>query len=147
MDPILQAFLNWQMLTFGVAVASVMFVLRKIVEFLIVNYFSQPKETKLWNDLLLPILPVILGSSGSLIFKTFPYPDGLSSTGSRFIFGLVAGLLSTLFYRVIKSMLNQKIKEVGDVVNGVETGQTVDPVSDLKNTANEVKQIVNKEAH
>src|SRR5574337_363255 len=98
MDPILQTFINWQFLIFGIAVVAVVFVIRKVAEYLLANWKPAAKESKLWNDLVLPILPIAVGSIGALIFKHYPYPDGLTSGGSRFIFGLVAGLLSTVLY-------------------------------------------------
>lgn len=107
MDPILQTLLSWQFIIFGMAVAAIVFVIRKVVE-----YFLPSKDTKLWNDLLLPIIPVFLGVVLGWVFKTFPYPDGLTTTGDRIVFGLVAGLLSTLMYRVMRSLLIQKIQAV-----------------------------------
>jgi hypothetical protein len=115
MDPILQVLLSWQFILFGLAVAAVMYVLRIVVEYFMVLAKQNPAASPLWNDLLLPILPVILGASAGYFFKLFPYPwfangpRGYVVVGDRVIFGLVAGLLSTLMYRVIKSLLYQKI--------------------------------------
>ncbi len=109
MDPILQTLLSWQFMLFGLAIAAVVFIVRTIVEYLIENYTPFAKETKLWNDLILPLLPVFLGPIGACLVKKFPYPDGLTDTDSRVIFGLVAGLLSTLLYRVVKALLLQKL--------------------------------------
>lgn len=109
MDPILQTLLSWQFVIFSMAIASIIFVIRKVAEYLMDNYASAAKESKLWNELILPILPVFLGSFGAYFFKSYPYPNGLTSSGSRIVFGLVAGLLSTLLYRVIKALLGQKM--------------------------------------
>lgn len=109
MDTILQILLSWQFITFGLAIAAVVFVIRKIVEYLMETYTSLSKETKLWNHLMLPILPVLLGVLSSYFFKTFPYPGGLSATDSRVIFGLVAGLFSGLIYRIVNGLLGEKI--------------------------------------
>jgi hypothetical protein len=108
MDPILQTLFSWQFVLFGMSVAAVMFVIRKIVEYLISTRTDLAKNSKLWNDLILPILPVVLGAVGALTIKQYPYPYGLTTNASRFIFGLVAGLLSTLLYRVFKALLFQK---------------------------------------
>lgn len=109
MDPILQTLFSWQFVVFGLAIAAIVFVLRKIAEYILSAYNLNSKESKLWQDLILPILPVVLGAVAGFLFTTYPYPDGLTTSGSRVIFGLVAGLLSTLFYRLIKSLLMQKI--------------------------------------
>lgn len=112
MDPILQMLLNWQMVLFGLAVAAVTFVIRKTAEYGMANWGFLSKESKLWTELILPILPVFLGVGGALLFKMFPYPNGLTGSESRGIFGLVAGLLSTLLYRVVNALLVQKVETV-----------------------------------
>lgn len=142
MDTILQTLFSWQFLIFGSAIAAVMFVIRKIIEYAMANWSPLAKESKLWNDLLLPILPVLLGAFGALVFKTYPYPDGLVTGGGRFIFGLVAGLLSTLIYRVTKAMITQKIKEADPNANVVSEP---DPVKDGKAVVDQVKQTINKQ--
>lgn len=115
MDPILQVLLSWQFILFGLAVAAIMYVIRTIVDYFI-GLKTNPKEIKLWNELFLPILPVLLGAFGADFFSAFPYPDGLTTKGDRIIFGLVAGLFSTLMYRVIKALLFQKIQGVAQAV-------------------------------
>lgn len=102
MDPILQMFLSWQFIVFGLAVAAIIFVVRTVVEYFV-------KKSQIWKELILPILPVFIGGFFSLFIKSYPYPNDLTSTGSRLVFGVVAGLLSGLMYRVIKSLINQKI--------------------------------------
>lgn len=109
------------------------------------NWSPASKESKLWNDLLMPILPVLLGAFGALLFKTYPYPDGLVTTGGRVIFGLVAGLLSTLFYRVIKALMIQRI--TGAPTPTTTAGNPdapVDPAADVNDLANQVRQTINK---
>lgn len=109
MDPILQIFLSWQFLIFCVAIIAVVFIIRKIAEYGLANWAPIMKETKLWNDLILPILPVVVGFLGGLAIKSYPYPYGLTNTVSRCIFGLGAGLLSTLLYKVLALLIQQKI--------------------------------------
>lgn len=120
--------LTWQFVFFSLSIAAVMFVVKKTAEYLMSRSSSLPnKDSKIWTDLLLPVLPIVIGALAGLLFKKFPYPDGLTTTSSRIIFGLVAGLLSTLVYRVAKSFLFQKImptKNVGDEENVVVTAVT-----------------------
>lgn len=148
MDAILQIFINWQFLMFGMAIAAVVYVFRKIMEFFI-SSISTNKTIwlwKFWNELLLPIAPVVFGVVSALCFKTYPYPDGLTTEGDRIIFGLVAGLLSTLFYRIVKAMLVQKIQSVLPS-NSLPLDNIIDtdPVADDKIVINQVKQIINKQ--
>lgn len=112
MEPILQMLLSWQFIVFGLAIAALIFVIRQFIEYAISNWIKLSKKSKLlklWNNLFLPILPVLLGALSGFLVKTYPYPNGLSTTGGRVVFGLVAGLMSGLLYRVIKSLLFQKV--------------------------------------
>jgi|HubBroStandDraft_5_1064220.scaffolds.fasta_scaffold99723_2 phosphoglycerol transferase MdoB-like AlkP superfamily enzyme len=108
MDPILTILLSWQFILFGLAVAGVVYVVRILVEYFIQLAKRDPKTSKFWSELVLPILPVALGALAAVKFKSFPYPDGLVTRGDRIIFGLVAGLLSTLLYRIVKGLLSAK---------------------------------------
>lgn len=108
MDTIFQALFSWQFLLFCLAIAAVIFVIRKISEYILVNWRVTAKDSKLWRELILPILPVFIGPAVSIVAEQYPYPNGLSSHSARLAFGLVAGLLSGLVYRVLKSLLSYK---------------------------------------
>lgn len=110
MDPILQVLFSWQFILFALAVAAIMYVFRIVVEYIFESLHVDPKKPKWWNDLVLPILPVFIGTFGADFLTSFPYPNGLTTKGDRIIFGLVGGLLSTLVYRVFKALLYQKIQ-------------------------------------
>jgi hypothetical protein len=140
MDPILQILLSWQFIFFGLAIAAVMYVIRLGVEYITSSLLKTGLAgSKLWNELLLPILPVVIGAISGFYLKLFPYPgftpgaDGYPITGDRVIFGLVAGLLSTLLYRIIKSLLYTKL---------VSLAQTLNPTSSVTPSP---EQIVNEE--
>lgn len=122
MDQILQTLLSWQLMLFGLAIVSVMFIFRNIVE-----YFTKVnKISKIWNDLALPSLPPILGVLGGWALKTFPYPNDLTTRSGRIVFGLVAGLMSSLLYRIVKAMIIQKAQAV---VPGIQIPNIPDPFS------------------
>lgn len=127
MDDVLQILMSWQFVIFSLGVVAITLVLKTIAEYLLVNIKIVAKESKIWRDLLLPILPVILGSCCAVLIKEYPYPEGLSTTGARFVFGLVAGLLSTFLYRIIKAILNQKFI---DFISTKTTTSSEEPVVD-----------------
>jgi hypothetical protein len=137
MDAILQTFFSWQFLTFGVGVSAIVFVLRKIAEYLMANFGWAAKESKLWKDLLMPILPVFVGTIGAMILSSYPYPAGMETVGGRFVFGLVAGSLSTLLYRVAKAFLVKNLKTLDPSASDSEVAP--DPVADVKQVLDEVK--------
>lgn len=128
MDPILQTLLSWQFIFFGLSISAVVFVIRKIVEYVMSQSAVIAKESTLWNKLLLPIMPIILGGFIGLFFKLFPYPDGLTLKWDRVMFGVVAGLLSTFMYGTIKALFQQKIAGAIGSITGI-TAATVAPAS------------------
>jgi DMSO reductase anchor subunit len=150
---ILTVFLSWQFLIFCLAVFGVTFVIRTIVEYIIKQVV---KTSSLWNDMVLPILPIVIGTIMGLFLKAFPYPEGLTNKDSRIIFGLVAGLLSTLLYRMIKTLIIKKIldayPQASPVVAKVEAvlpdpvvTTTVVPAIDNSDLAEQVKEPITKE--
>lgn len=112
MDNILGVLLSWQFGIFSLSIFAITFILRTVGEYLFKYIKIIAKESKLWTELILPILPVVLGPITAILITTYPYPEGLSTVGSRFVFGLVAGLLCTLLYRIIKAQLKQVAKKV-----------------------------------
>lgn len=116
MDSVLYALFSWNFLFFCLGIAALTFVARKLVEYFILDNPKLPgnKSSKLWQSLLLPIGPVCSGALIGLLASKYPYPQGIESISARVLFGLVAGFLSGLVYRVLKGMmysaanLNQK---------------------------------------
>lgn len=101
MDQLLITFLTWQFLLFCLSLAAVIEVLRRFVEY----YEKDVKDLKMWNELILPSLPVFMGGFLGAVLKAFPYPEGFATIGPRILFGLVAGLLSTYVYRALKAFI------------------------------------------
>ncbi len=105
----LQSFLSWQFVLFCLALVAITSVVRKIVEYFL-EHPSVPttKHSTVWTGLVLPIFPIILGPTVAVLVKQYPYPDDLKSAGSRVIFGLVAGLICPIAYRIVKKFLKSK---------------------------------------
>ena len=134
MDNILQALLSWQFVLFALAIAAFTFVARKVVEFAIdspsIPTGKMTKNDRFWTELVLPILPVVLGGGGGYLAKMYPFPDGITSASARIAFGLVAGLLSGLLYRIIKGILASKLAAI------VPAGNPEDPGASVRDTIN-----------
>ncbi len=114
MDELLKIFLSWQFMIFCLGLAGMGFVLRKLIEYVILDnpHIPASKQSTIWRGLILPIAPVISGALAGYLAKGYPYPEGLSvSEYGRVSFGLVAGLLSGLVYRVITEILKAKITQ------------------------------------
>lgn len=116
MDTVFQALVSWQFVLFCLGIAAVTFVVRKGIEFAVLDNPKMPgsKSSKFWTDFVLPVFPVVFGCVAGLLAKKYPYPETLTSTSAHIAFGLVAGLFSGLIYRVAKSFVASKLGVVVD---------------------------------
>lgn len=118
MDPILQVFLSWQFILCALAISIIVYTFRSVIEYLAATFSIDLATSKFWNEVFLPILPIAIGVVGSLYLAKFPYPGftpnaaGFFLRGDRLIFGIVTGGFSTTLYRVVKSLLTQKISVI-----------------------------------
>ena len=127
MDPI-QVLWSWQLITFSLSVVAMVFVLKTVCEYTISAITkTDPQNSKIWNDMILPILPILMGMIGGFLFIGFPYPDGLVSPSGRFIFGSVSGLLSTTVYRYIKAAIAAKSSSLGSTVSATIPSNQLPP--------------------
>jgi hypothetical protein len=106
----LSVLLSWQFIAFSLSVVAIVFILKTIVDFLLINVILLRKDTKVWSELILPLLPSFIGIILAIIIKknSFPYPKEITTFDARIIFGLVSGLLSGVIFRIVKAMLFQK---------------------------------------
>lgn len=141
MDTILQALLSWQFVLFCLAISAMVFVFRSFIEYGIENWTYLSTTSKLWNKLILPILPIVLGTLSALIAKKYPYPDELHTISARVAFGLVAGLFSGLVYRIIKGALFSKLT---NVISSNSVTTKVSDTDDSIKTETITKNIINK---
>ncbi len=108
MNEFLAIFLTWQFVILSVSIYAAIHIIRVLVEYFILNNprFPGSVNSRLWRDLILPLLPIVLGIGFVFIAKSFPYPAILTEMYSRALFSMVAGLLSSTIFRVIKALLN-----------------------------------------
>ena len=113
MDTALQALFSYQFVLFCLAISAFTYVVTMVVNYIfhVKGYIA--KENHLWSELILPLLPLILGSFGAVIAKQYPYPLEITSVSGRFAFGLVAGLLSGFAWRWVKAIIGSKMRALG----------------------------------
>lgn len=140
MDTILSALLSWQFLFFCIAIGAVVFVIKLVVEYAMVNWWplkqweAAHKESKIWRGLILPILPIALGLAAALLIKQYPYPEGFTSGGAKVVFGLVSGFSSSLIVRLYKSFLSSKVSEFAVKVSSMVKPTTTTSEEDVRNS-------------
>lgn len=111
---IFQTLLTWQFLLLCLTISAVMFVVKQTSAYVFNKYYKLRKLLKLWNDVIVPILPIFIGGVLVKLAPGYPYPESLKDLGSKIFFGITAGLFSGLVYRVLKSLLLSNIKGTED---------------------------------
>lgn len=125
MDTILQAFLNWQFLFLCIAIGAIVFVIRQVVEYAMENWWplkgwaAANSNAKIWRELMLPILPIVMGPTITFFATGYAYPDNFTENSSRIIFGLVAGFSSGLIVKLYNSFLSSKISDFANKISNV----------------------------
>jgi hypothetical protein len=109
MDTALDALFSWQFLLFCLAISAVTYVITIIVEYCFKKAGKTAKQNMFWTDLTLPILPIVFGCISAILAKKYPFPVEIVSVSGRAIFGLCAGMLSSVIWRWIKSVILMKI--------------------------------------
>lgn len=109
MDTALQVLLSYQFLLFCLAVTAFTYITTKVVEYFFSIKGYVAKDSHIWSNLILPVLPIVLGCIGAVLAKKYPYPVEIVSISGRFAFGLVAGLLSGFIWRWVKALIGSKI--------------------------------------
>jgi hypothetical protein len=85
-------------------------LLRKLIELIHPHLKNEDLvRTRLWRELILPTIPVLLGALLALCLVSFPYPEVFTvSVAMRVVYGLLAGFFSTWAYRIIKTLVQRK---------------------------------------
>lgn len=64
----------------------------------------------LWNELILPIAPIVIGALLAYFIKDYPYPAEFAvSSSGRIFFGLIAGFFSSSVYKFAKFYVKKYI--------------------------------------
>lgn len=114
----LQSLFSWQFLLFSLGIFVPVWVIRTIVEY----FYPNAVGSKLWEKLILPLMPIGVGAIISYFATSYPYPDNLVSVSARLMVGSVAGLLSGLIYQVVKGMLKNTIQTyISNITTSVTT--------------------------
>jgi len=113
MDTALQTLISWQFMLFSLGLFAAVWLFRTIVEYAIPKSVS----STLWEKLILPIAPCVMGLIVAYFAKNYAYPDGLITVSDRMLFGLVSGMFSGLTYQVVKGTLKSKIQSLSSTAS------------------------------
>src|ERR1035438_4284480 len=99
MDQVFQIIFSWQLLILALGIAGIIQMLTILLTYLEVKWL----DSKFWNMLCLPLLPLLLGAGSGLL--NMPMPFSPMSKPASILFGLVSGLLSSFIYHRVKDLL------------------------------------------
>jgi hypothetical protein len=125
---------NVQTVYFCLAIYVVTYLIRRVTEgtwgIIVkreVRKVSIPN--RIWTEIVVPILPILVGGGLSFAAKTFVWPDfSMKTKLARVLYGCICGLFSAFIYNRIRGWLKSKTDiTVGDASE--PTGLT-DPVLD-----------------
>lgn len=106
MDQAITVLFSWEFLLFSFGIFTIIWIIRSVIEYFIPTAIG----SKLWEKLILPIAPTLIGMTIAYFATKFPYPDSITSVSGRIFFGLTAGNLSSSGYQVLKGMIFSKIQ-------------------------------------
>jgi len=109
MEDTLAQVLTLSNVVFCLMISVLVFVIRRGVN----AFWKSAKQNKIWNELILPILPLVTGGCLAASISAWPYPEDFQTFGARVIFGCVAGLFSAHTYRVVHNMIKKREEEKG----------------------------------
>ena len=157
MEPNFKDLFSLNTVVYCLAVWLIVLVIRGIVEkactFInsFVNFSDKSKKKFLyvWEELILPVVPLVVGGIGALYFSALFPVAFVSPIAHRIIFGIVCGSFAGVVYRMAKqyilTVLPQQIKSVVQAFLNAEVKQItgVDPVAPpVTPVANPVAPIV-----
>jgi len=97
---------------FCLGLNAITYIFRTIVE-----YFLKDKENMLWNKLVLPLFPLLMGGIIAYFAKGYQYFDGNIGDTARIFFGLTAGTFSGLAYQIVNGVFKEKIQQFKEKQN------------------------------
>ena len=102
LDKGFEVFANWQTILFSIGVFMVTYVTRIIVEYAWKNW----KQSKLYNELILHLFPIVVGGLIALAAKKFPWPMPIvDSASARIFYGAVLGMFCGAIYGRVRAWI------------------------------------------
>jgi hypothetical protein len=109
-DKGLEIFFNWQTVVIMLSVYFATYVVRTVVEALIVSVRAPGTIAyHLWNELFLHVMPFGVGLLLALVAKSFPWPEPIKDARSaQLMVGFICGGGSAWFYGRLRAYLRVK---------------------------------------
>lgn len=116
MDDAWKEFLGIHTLIFSFICWVGTFFVRRIVENIWPHLKKQADEnspnatyltpmSRWWNQVILYLVPVVLGAGAAAVATAYPFPAGIQSLSARLFFGTVIGFFSGYLYKVVRQIV------------------------------------------
>lgn len=113
---------NVQTIYLCLAIYVVTYLIRRVVEGtwkILVQQGDAKKGSvtaRIWAEIVVPVLPIMIGGGLSFAAKTFVWPDfAIKTKLARFLYGCICGLFSAFIYNRIRGWLKSKADvSIGD---------------------------------
>ena len=109
------AIFNVQTVYLCLAIYVVTYLIRRVIEgtWSILVQQGEAKKvsipSRIWDEIVVPILPILIGGGLSFAAKTFVWPDFAMKTKlARVLYGCICGLFSAFIYNRIRGWLKSK---------------------------------------
>lgn len=121
----LNKLMNWQVLLFCLGIYVLVFIIRRIVD----GISKKVSASWAWNNVILYVLPPLLGAAVAMAFAKYPYPADIveAGIGGRIFYGLGCGWCSGWVYKVIKALVKKATGVDVPDSNSVETKKSDPP--------------------
>jgi hypothetical protein len=94
-------------------VCLVAYVMTYVVRTLVQGLWPAVRANRHYNEVFLPLGPIVNGALLGLMVKTFMWPDMFNKTvASRMMYGAVCGMFSAFLYSRVRSWLASKGTEM-----------------------------------
>jgi hypothetical protein len=106
---------NVQTIYLCLAIYVVTYLIRRVIEgtwSILIQQGDAKKvsvPSRVWDEIIVPILPILIGGGLSFAAKTFVWPDfAIKTKLARFLYGCICGLFSAFIYNRIRGWLKSK---------------------------------------
>jgi protein-S-isoprenylcysteine O-methyltransferase Ste14 len=120
----IEIFANWQTLVLALGI----FVITYIIRLSIQTFWRTWKENRVYNELVLHALPIVIALIIAIFAKKYPWPDAAltTSASARIFYSMFIGMACGIFYGRVRALIGMvnlgvKLPEAKDVVPDMPT--------------------------
>lgn len=109
-----EIFLSWQTLLLCLGIFLITFGIRRVVE----TGWVKAKKNKWWNEVVLPMKPIVVGALFGRFMLSFPWPTAVAGNKwAQVFYGAFCGLISGWVYGRLRAIMRTW---VGNKVAGAD---------------------------